>query len=300
MLLSLSRTSIPFVISCWVLAVGANFSGVLSGVVASPVAGPVALQLPTALARETVELLIRKFGKEAVQEGGEGLAKRIDDVVAKYGDEGLEAIRKTGPRALAMLDEAGEAAPDVARWLAKHGDGASWVLESPVRMGLASRFGDDAVEAMIRLGEPAERIIQVGGEGAVKAVSKLSPRQGRQLAMLADDATDAALVKNSALMDTVSKLGDRGMEFVWNNKGALAVGAVLAAFIADPEPFVDGTRSLAETAANAAVAPVARGVASGTNWTLVILGIAAMVFAWYGLNRWRRERQVQRSTPRSA
>lgn len=254
------------------------------------------VQVPTAIARETVELLIRKFGKEAVGEGGEGLAKQVDQISARLGDDGLEAIRKAGPKAISLLDEAGESGPQVARLLAKYGDEASWVVTSPSRMGLVARYGDEATEAMIKLGEPAEKIIDVGGASAAKAVSQLSNRHGRQLAMLADDTADAALVRNSALMDTISKYGDRGMEFVWKNKGALSVGAVLAALIADPEPFINGSKSLAEVAANAAVAPIATGVGRGTNWTIVILGVAAMAFVWFGFKRWL----IQPQTPKAS
>ena len=47
------------------------------------------------------------------------------------------------------------------------------------------------------------------------------------------------------------------MDFLWRHKGALAVGAVLTVFLADPEPFLDGTRDLAEVAVATALPPVA-------------------------------------------
>ncbi len=247
-------------------------------------------QVPTKVARETVEMLVRKFGKEVVEEGPEILARQIDTVVARLGDDGLAAIQKVGPRAIRWLDEAGEAAPQVARWVSKHGDEAAWVVANPSRLAVAKRLGDDAVEAMIKLGEPAETILSVGGAAAGQAAVKLAPRQGRQLAMLASDAADSALVKNEALMATVGKYGDRAMDFVWKNKGALAVGTTLAVFLADPEPFLDGTRSLAEIAASTAVAPIARGIATGTNWTLIGLAVLGIGTLFYLLRRRRLHR----------
>ncbi len=255
-------------------------------------------QVPSLVAREAVELIVKKFGKEAIEEGPELLAKQIDNVVAKFGDDALTAVQKAGPRALRWIDEAGEAAPQVAKWIAQHGDNAGWVVAKPGRLALASRFGDDAVEAMIKHGEPAEKILQIGGAAAGEAAAKLAPRQGRQLAMLASDATDAALVRNSALMATIAKTGDRGMEFVWKNKGALAVGAVLAAFLANPEPFIDGTKSLAEVAASTAVAPLARGIATGTNWTVVIIALGSVLALYlFAKRRGRATRSVPPSQP---
>lgn len=265
-------------------------------VLSLPVPAVWAWQVPSVVARETVELLIRKFGKEAVEESGEKLAGQIDNVVARFGDDGLEAIQKAGPKAVRMLDEAGDVAPQMVKWLAKHGDAATWVVANPRRLGLASQFGDDAVEAMVKLGEPAEKLLEVGGASAAKAVVGLSSRHARQLAMLADEAADASLVRNSGLMDVVAKYGDRGMDFVWRNKGALAVGTVLAAVLANPEPFIEGTRSIAEVAATTAVAPLARGVAGGTNWTVVIVTIALLFFAWYALKQWLNRKRVAKAS----
>ncbi|MDI6798162.1 MAG: hypothetical protein QMD09_14540, partial [Desulfatibacillaceae bacterium] len=59
------------------------------------------------------------------------------------------------------------------------------------------------------------------------------------------------------------------MDFIWRNKGALAVAAVLGTFIKDPEVYINGVKSLVAE-------PVAEQVMGGTNWTLII-GIAALI-----------------------
>ena len=50
----------------------------------------------------------------------------------------------------------------------------------------------------------------------------------------------------------MGRYGDRAMDFVWRHKGTLAVGTVLASFLTDPAPFLDGSRDLAGVAASAA------------------------------------------------
>jgi hypothetical protein len=59
------------------------------------------------------------------------------------------------------------------------------------------------------------------------------------------------------LRTLVGRYGDRALDFVWRHKGALAVSAALAAFLADAGPFLDGSRTLAGCAASAAARPVA-------------------------------------------
>ena len=67
--------------------------------------------------------------------------------------------------------------------------------------------------------------------------------------MMVNDGSLAASGKAPELLQVIGRYGDRGAEFVWKNKGALAVGAVALAFVTDPEPFIIGTRELAEIAA---------------------------------------------------
>jgi hypothetical protein len=80
----------------------------------------------------------------------------------------------------------------------------------------------------------------------------------------------------------IEKYGDKAMQFIWNHKGALAVAATLTAFLAEPEPFINGVKDitqavakpLAEVPAIAAREGTAE-VARNTNWTIVFLAIIA-------------------------
>ena len=82
------------------------------------------------------------------------------------------------------------------------------------------------------------------------------------------------------------------MSFIWRHKGALAVSATLAAFLAEPQAFISGAKDITQIATENVVKPVvqplaqvpgtiakesAAEVARHTNWTLVFTsGIAAL------------------------
>ncbi len=79
------------------------------------------------------------------------------------------------------------------------------------------------------------------------------------------------------------------MEFVWKNKGALLFGTALAAFLANPEPFIDGTKDLATVAANVALEPLAKEIGSRTNWTVTIFALASACLAYMAFKQWIRK-----------
>lgn len=244
------------------------------------------------LARELVEQLSRKFAKEVADEGADKLTSRVTSVLAKVGDEGSEAISKVGPRAVRLIEEAGEDSVKTAKLLAKYGDEAVWAVDDPARRALITKFGDDAGEALVRHGSIAEKVLVQTGEPAVAALKSLSAQNGRRLAMLSEETATQGLAKNPDLLAVVGKFGDRGMDFVWRNKGALAAGTALAVFVANPEPFLDGTMDLAEIAASQVAKPLVEQIGLRTQWTPVLMTIAAIVglLVWY---KWPRSRVVR-------
>jgi hypothetical protein len=62
------------------------------------------------------------------------------------------------------------------------------------------------------------------------------------------------------------------MDFIWRNKGALTIAAALTAFLADPKPFIDGTKTIADSGMKNVAAPIVRSV----NWTIIVLVLIAL------------------------
>ena len=244
----------------------------------------------TAMARELVEFVTRRFSKEVAEEGSEVLTRKVESLLVKYGDEVAEAVRKVGPRSIQLLDEAAaEGAQQSARLLAKHGDDAIWVVGNQSRRSIASKLGDDAAEAMIKHGEIAEPVLEMAGKSGASALRNVSTKSGRQMKMMLDEGALVKIGRTSELMSVVGKYGDNAMEFIWKNKGALLVGTALAAFLSNPEPFINGTKDLATVAANVAIEPLAKEIGSRTNWTVTIFALASACLSYLAFKQWMRK-----------
>lgn len=244
-----------------------------------------------ALAKELVEFVSRRFGKEVAEEGTEVLTRKVEGLLIKYGDDGAEALKKVGPRTVQLLDNAATEGVQSAGWLAKYGDNAISLVSNPGRRKLAAKLGDDAAEALIKHGEIAEPVLELAGKSAATALRKVSEQNGRRIAIMANEGELAKIGRTSELLDVVGKFGDKAMEFVWKNKGALLVGTALAAFLADPEPFIEGTSNLADIAAKSAVAPLAKEIGNRTNWTVTIVALGMCLAAYMFAKSWMRQKR---------
>lgn len=254
-------------------------------------------------AREAAEYVFERFGKEIGEETVETLAEKIGKYGARFGDDAVDAIRQTGPRAFRLIDDAGENAPEVVKLLNRFGNDAVWVAAKPRNLAIFVKHGDDAAAAMIKHPGIAESTIEAFGQPAARALQKVSPQNARRVAMMADDGSLAATGKANDLLEVVGKYGDKAAEFIWRHKGALAVATIATAFLADPQPFIGGTRDLADVAVrpvDSAAKELGRGVAEGTDWTIVIVSIAALgvvlaiLRVWQPWVRRRKREQPER------
>jgi hypothetical protein len=243
----------------------------------------------TQAAREVAELVMQKFGRQAVREGTQALTRKIEVAATRHGNEVLEAVRKVGPRALPLLEEAGAHGSQAARIMAQHGEaGAVWVVSRPSAMNLVLRHGDGAAAVLAKhAGGIAEPVVERFGAGAVRALEATGPQGGRRLAMMMAEGDLGRIGRTEELLGVVAKYGDPAMSFIWRNKGALAVGTTLAAFLASPEPFLTAAQGITQTVTEVPLTVAKEGtkeVAKRTNWTLVFLaaigGSLALVWFW--------------------
>lgn len=241
-------------------------------IVAAPDARAV---VPTKVVTETMEFLVKRYGDDVLREGTETVAEQVSKVAAKYGDEGLDAVRKVGPRGMKVIQEAGENGLGAVKLINRYGDDAVWVISKPKSMAIFVKYGDDGAKALIKHKGIAEEVIEANGTSAVRALNAVGTREARQIAMLQKDGIIKAGEQGDKLLDVITSYGDKAMAFIWRNKGALTVTAVLGTFVADPEPYINGTVKLVGAPLEAA--------AKNTQWTVLgVAGIAALgaVAAW--------------------
>jgi hypothetical protein len=237
----------------------------------------------TKAAREAAEYIMKKFSKEAVKEGEAGIATRLERLATKYGDGVFEASRKSGPRGIHVLEELGEddAAP-AAKILGRYGETAVELAKQPRSVKLATRFGDDAAEALIRHPGAAEPVIEAFGKPAATAIKGLNGQNARRLAMMVDDGSLAKIPQKDDLLGVIGKYGDRGMDFVWRHKGPFVMGTVASSFWRNPEPYINGavdlTKDLLTKTVPALTKPFAEEGAKHFPWTAVyvVLGVMAL------------------------
>lgn len=140
----------------------------------------------------------------------------IVNTIAREGVE--EALETAGTRA---LREAGEAA------LQRSGKAVSQPLVGSGIRNAASTLGT--------------KVAHEAAEHAATAAMRLTPRSARRLAMLEQELV--ATGQGPAVMSILAKHGkaDQLVEFLYRNKGTLATGTLLAAFVANPDGVLGAT-----------------------------------------------------------
>ena len=244
--------------------------------------------LISSTARETGEYLLKKFGIKLVGETTDTLSRKIAQYTAKYGDEALPFLRKSGPVGFEVMEQAGKQCDEVFSICRRMGDKGVWVISNPGRLKTFLKYGEEAAEAMIKHPGIAKKIIKTHGKAGAAALNSLSRGGSQKMAMLAADQSGKKILANPKILSTIRQFGDEAMEFVWKNKGALAVTSVLAAFVADPKPFLSGVTRLPEI--------IGGEIAKQTNWTLIIsliLAFFAVPTAWRFFRTQKQRQKVQ-------
>lgn len=248
-----------------------------------------AAPLPSAAIREAAEFILRRGGQEAAEHSLPAVSRQIERLVARYGDEALQATRTAGFRTFPLVDDAGAHGGHVIQLLARYGEDGIRIAREPRALSLFVRHGDDGVRAMLRHPGVAEPLIRNLDGPGLQALNAISSRNGRRLAMMADSGQLQAIGRSSEVLGVVARHGDRGMNFIWRHKGALAVSSVLGAFLLNPEPFLDGTKELAGIAGENVAKPLVKLpgiIAANMDWTwpitigggLLLLYICAKLF----------------------
>lgn len=254
----------------------------------------------TKVAREAAEVVIERFGKEAAKEGVEGLARKIEALALKHGEEAIEAVRRVGPKAFPLIEKAGPDGAKVVKLMARFGnDSVIWIVRRPKGMAIFIKYGESGAEALVRHKGIAEPIIEKFNEAAVHALGSVNKQNGLRVAMMMNDGTLQKIGRTPALFEVIGKYGDKAMNFIWLHKAPLAVAAVLTAFLANPEPFIDGARDISKIVSENVVKPSVEAlekpaaettgqIAQRTNWTLIGSTMVIVAGLVVGFRAWLR------------
>jgi hypothetical protein len=244
-----------------------------------------ALCAQSAAARQAAREVVEAFGREAI----EAAEPRVARLVELYGEEAAGVLRKVGPPGVHVLEQYG--APGL-RILGRWGEEGMRLLavEGEAAVASLARYGDGAVELMIR--HPGVGRDLVDRFGSMVLRTHLSTDRMIALDRLAGPIENSG--RSAEIFRVVETYGDRACDFLWRNKGTIFAASVLAAFLHDPKPYLDGVRELVVQPAS----QVAQGAVARTNWTLVVLAGGAAAALWLGLRwGWRPRLSGRRSEP---
>ena len=234
----------------------------------------------SAAAKRAAREVVEAFGREAV----EAAEPRVVRLIEAYGEEVVPVLRRVGPTGVAAMERYG--APGL-KILARWGDDGVRLLAVEGEAAVASlgRYGEEAVELMIRHpGVGRDLLAQFGGQ-ILK--TPLRTESMVTLGRLADPIRSSG--RAAEIFAVIEKFGDGACEFLWRNKGTIFLATVLAAFLRDPQPYIEGVKQLVVQPAT----DVAHEAASRTNWTLVVISAILIASVWLGI-RWAWSTRRQR------
>ncbi len=226
----------------------------------------------SAAARRVAREVVESFGREAV----EAAEPRVLRLVEAYGEEAGMVLRRVGPSGIQAMERFGASG---LRILARFGDDGVRLLaiEGDAAVAALARYGEEAVELMIRHPGVGQEVLATFGSQVLR--TPLRTESMIALGRLSEPIRNSG--RSVEILAVIEKYGDRACDFLWRNKGTIFVGSVLAAFLHDPKPYIEGLKQLAVEPAT----QVAHDAATRTNWTLVVISAILIASVWLGI-RW--------------
>ena len=139
--------------------------------------------------------LVKTYGDDIVQ------------FVAKYGDDGIKALKATDGKILKLSQQYGD---DAVRYVSKYGADAGTAIERYGNdvLSLARQYGDDVIKYTALYGDDGLRIIQKHGKDVVLLSSVYGDNVIKMTALHGDDVISYVSKYGSSGIKVVEKYGD--------------------------------------------------------------------------------------------
>lgn len=245
--------------------------------------------------KELLEYFSNKFSRELVEQGGKsGVEKLTREVIERYGDEIVPLLRKSGPRALKMIDAYGD---DAVRMITKYGDDGLTVLRTTGRevVPLVKKYGDETMEVCIKHPELGKELATGFGSKGIQMAKKLTTPGVIKTVRMTSRIKDSGKAKE--IIEIILKYGEKAVNHIDKHKMLYFVAAPTGyiitnagiAFAEEPGKFLDagagGIRLLITGTGSA------DEIQSGSNNILVFLFVVTMclspIFWWIYLRHKR-------------
>src|SRR5664280_922069 len=104
--------------------------------------------VPEQVARLAADEAARLLGRQAERAAMTTLSQRIARLAVEHGPESLVAVRRAGPEAVEVIEQASRRGGLASHLLAVHGSEALVIVREPVLLELVARHGDAAALAL--------------------------------------------------------------------------------------------------------------------------------------------------------
>lgn len=252
----------------------------------------------------------REAAGQATRRGGQRMLGRlaaespeaVAQITYRYGDDGLRVVNQHGrPAMRALLSSSDEVGAPMARMMQRHGDDAVRMAQSPAGRRILATENDAMIRAMSRTRGQAYPMLHQHGPRAARTLNQLSPQQSRQLMALHREGHFTA-PQFEQILDVIGRHGGSALDFIWKHKGALAVTAVLVAFLNDPDPFITGAKDVTALlagevgkAASTTMTSVGSEIAGHINWNVLVGAVMAFIGLKWGVVTWWKSRRQQKA-----
>ena len=242
------------------------------------------------------QILAEARGGKAVLRGGDaaGIELRAGGKLFTHGaDEGLERLVKHSDEFARAAHRAEE--PAEALLQSRFG---RLLGDDPEALRAFSALKPAEKRVVVEMGESARRIAQRYPQEAEMMVRRLGPEGLTAVRTFGDDVAEVLVREGPESLSVLRKTGKGGWEFfttqVLPHKKKLAAAGVLAAFLADPDKFVDYAGRATEYAArefsragvslvSAVGGGVAQGLEASISEALAAHGLNFPIFRYLGM-----------------
>ena len=234
-----------------------------------------------------------RAGGKAVAHGEGAAARSAGRLFAREADEGLETLARRSD-ALARSAHRAEA-PSEALLRARFG---RLIRPEPETARAFAALAPAEKRVVVEMGEAAQQLARRYPGQAESMVRKLGTEGLAAVRVYGDDVAEVVVKEGPEALGVLRKTGRGGWNFFTNqvlpNKKKLVAAGLLAAFLADPDRFVDTAGRATEYAVRqfakagvdlvgAVSAGAARGLESSIGEALAAYGLNAAVLRYLGM-----------------
>lgn len=224
--------------------------------------------------QEIIEVVEKTAQKKLTAKISSEFAQDIEKIVSKYGSQSIPFIKSFGKEGIKILENIDEfAGKKIIKLFEKIGNDTYYIINDATKLKLFLKYGDDAAEILLKFPGIADDIIQEFGAKGLKALQNITNREdAAKLALILSETN--AKKWTDEIFEIIEKFGQKGLDFIWKNKGKLFLAGVGYSFFNNPEPYINGMTTLV---GDKVIEPIIKVI----DWNNIVLNILYVLTGYF-------------------